>query len=494
MQKKIKLLVLADSPTVATGFAVVSRNILNRLAKTGKYEIDIIGINFRGNPYDQEKFPYKIYPAQPQGQPDMFGRPLLYSALNGELTKEGLKQPWDLVFTIQDPFIIEGLGLGTPFAKRLRLLNDMWKRTLPPEYWFKWIGYFPVDSTLKENWVTDSVAMPNYPVAYCNWGKSEMLKHDRKEHTLKFKLKTTEESNPEESTLTIPSLAERVEVIPHGVDLNIFKPLEKKKVDKFKAKFFGKDFKDKFLIVNISRNQPRKDIARTLAVFKEFKKLVPKAHLYLHMQETDVGGSIFELGRQFGLEPNEDFSLPDNFNSSSGYTIDIVNMIYNCADVCLTTTLGEGWGFITTESMATKTPLIAPNITAIRDIFGCHVDMSELNQYLFEKGGWDKVRGIPVKAGSNTSEFTCLGLDDNERIRPVTNVDDMVQKLLWVYKNPKQVEKITDRAFEWVQDYTWEKIVDKWSALFDKAYADLEAERALVKEEKKVDPFKKEII
>ena len=58
--KKIKILAYCDSCTVDTGFGTVSRNILAQLYITGKYDIDIFGINFHGEPYN---LPYRIWPA-----------------------------------------------------------------------------------------------------------------------------------------------------------------------------------------------------------------------------------------------------------------------------------------------------------------------------------------------------------------------------------------------------------------------------------------------
>ena len=107
MDRKIKVLALCDSHTVATGFAQVSRNILNGLAKTGKYDIDILGINFQGQYYDRDKFLYKIFPANPNGDGDMYGRALLMDALQGNQTENGLVPPWDIIWTLQDHFVVE---------------------------------------------------------------------------------------------------------------------------------------------------------------------------------------------------------------------------------------------------------------------------------------------------------------------------------------------------------------------------------------------------
>lgn len=475
--KKIRLLVLADSPTSATGFAQVSRNILNRLAKSGKYAIDVIGINYHGDYYDREKFPYAIYPAMPQGWADMYGRDRLMTALGGNQEKYGLIPGWDIVFTIQDPFVIEGLGLNYPFAEQLKVSEAMWKRMLEPELWFKWVAYWPVDANLKENWVTKAMALPDVNVAYCEWGRDQILKWDREDgFVTKFNIASKEGSAKVPAAFTTPSLKDRIDVIHHGVDLDVFKPLDEKEIKKFRKQYFGDAIKDDtFLVINVSRNQPRKDLARTLAAFAKFKEQVPNSHLYLHCQGNDAGGSIEEMAHNFGLVIGNDYSLPRDFSANAGFPVEQVNQIYNAADLCISTTLGEGWGFITTEAMATKTPICAPNITSIINIFGTNgieCDVAQLDKGL-------EVRGIPIKAGSTNSEWICMGQDDNERIRPLTNVDDMVDKMLWAYKNPNKVQTIVDRAYEWVQELSWDKIADQWEAIFERVYTDLQRERAL---------------
>lgn len=471
LKRKIKVLALCDSPTSATGFAQVSKNILNGLAKTGNYQIDVIGINYNGDYYDREKFPYNIYPAKPEGYSDMFGRGRVLDAINGNEQKANLIPSWDLVFTIQDPFIMEGAGLDFPFAEHLRSRIEMFPRVLSPEMWFKWIGYFPVDSDLKENWATRSIALASVPVAYCEYGKEEILKFDRNPFELKFNFSVKNDGQKKVATIKIPSIKNTIKIIPHGVDVDVFKPLPKIEVDKFKKQFFGNMIKeDTYLVTNISRNQPRKDLPRTLAVFSEFKKQVPKAFLYLHCKNDDLGGSIREFARSFGLIEGEDFSLPVEFDASRGYGVETINYIYNASDLCITTTLGEGWGFITTEAFATKTPIVAPYITSIKDIFG------DFNPKLPIDG--QKLRGIPCKAGSTSSEWIALGFSDNERIRPLTNVADMVEKMVWAYKNPDKVKEITERAYEWVQDLKWENIVKEWNDLFLDTFNTLEQERA----------------
>lgn len=475
--KKIKMLVLCDSPTVATGFAQVSRNVLNGLAATGKFQIDVLGINYHGDYYDREKFPYAIYPAMAQGWADMYGRDRLMAALSGTQDKVGLNLPWDIIFTIQDPFILEGLGLQYKFAQQLIVTAEMWKRVLPPEAWFKWVGYWPVDADVKKNWVTQSIGLSHYPIAYCNWGKSQILKWDKEDLSVNFNIKKSENDQKISSKIPLTKVADRIQVIHHGVDTKIFKPLPTEEIKKFRQEFFKGQVKDDaYLVVNISRNQPRKDIQRTIAAFAQFKKTVKKAHLYLHMKVNDAGGSVDEMARNFDLIPGEDYSTPEDFHPGVGFPVEMINQIYNAADLCITTTLGEGWGFITSEAMATKTPIVAPNITSILDIFNSYNFKGTLTELEDENS---QLRGIPAKAGSTSSEWVCLGVEDNERIRPLTNIDDMVEKMIWAYKNPEAVKRITDRAYKWAKDCDWKIIVAQWVELFEGVYENLEKERSL---------------
>ena len=63
MDKKVKILALGDY-CCSTGFATVMSNIMMNLEDTGRYDIDVVGINFDGNPdYNHDRFPGKVWPA-----------------------------------------------------------------------------------------------------------------------------------------------------------------------------------------------------------------------------------------------------------------------------------------------------------------------------------------------------------------------------------------------------------------------------------------------
>jgi glycosyltransferase involved in cell wall biosynthesis len=288
---------------------------------------------------------------------------------------------------------------------------------------FKWIYYYPIDATPKGNWIEKSVALADYPVAYTKYGYNE---------TNKIK---------ELTNLTH---------IPHGFNPDHFFPMPKDEDrEKFKDDYFKGKAKGKYIVTNVNRNQPRKDLARTLQIFRLFKNQCPDALLYLHSKEQDVGGSIDELSRNFELIPGEDYITPDNFNEHNGVSLEILNAIYNVSDVVMTTTLGEGWGLSITEAMACGTPVIAPN----------HTSLTELIEGF----------GTLVTAGKRLNDWIVLPMD-NERLRPLVDIPEYVDKLVYLHNNKDKALELANKALAFVnENLKWEDISNKWLSLFEKA-------------------------
>ena len=326
-------------------------------------------------------------------------------------------------------------------------------KNVPIETLFNWIGYWPIDGTVHKDWMQGGLAMSDFPVAYTIYGAEQALMHD----TDKLKIK------------------DRLSIIPHGVNTKEFYPLDKKEIKKFRKEFYGGHVKkDTFLIVNVSRNQTRKDLARTIKIYAEYKKINPKAFLYMHANPADVGGDLWHIAEQFGLEPGKDMACPDpKFNEMFGFPLSVVNEIYNSADVLLTTTLGEGWGFINTEAMAVKKPIIAPANTVIPEIFNMQDIYEKEVGIKYLNDNYKTLRGIPIKCGTTSTEWVNMGVIDNGTIRPLTNVVDGVKKLDWVYKNKDKVKTIIENGYKYSQEITWDNVCKQWVELFDIAYQDI---------------------
>ena len=405
---KIKVVAYCDSPTVATGFGTVSRNILMGLHNTGRYEIDILGINFWGDPYS---FPAKIYPTGVNADRDPYGRTKVASMIP--------QMDFDILFFLQDTFILTFLP---------ELMNKLHKEMHKN---FRSICYFPIDGAPKNQWI-HNINSVDVPVAYTQFG------HDQ-----------SKEVCPE---------YKGDKIITHGVNTKEYFVLPERDVLAFRSQYFGRH-SEKFIVTNLNRNQQRKDIPRTIQAFAEFRKEVKDSILYLHMARKDQGWDLPEIVEAHGLNINDDVIFPENFGPNQGYPREIVNMIYNASDCVVSTTLGEGMGLAWLEGMATKTPVIVPDNTAMSEFI-------------------DGDNGYLVKSGTNSSLFTVIP-NDNEIIRPLVEVYDLVAKLKEVYYDRDESKRRADNAYSWVtKEMDWEKsIVPQWVKVFNGAYADLKSNK-----------------
>jgi glycosyltransferase involved in cell wall biosynthesis len=403
--KKTKIIFYGDSPTCATGFGQVSRNILPALHNSGRYEVDILGINYWGDPHE---YPFNIWPMAVNQQRDPYGRQRLQQHLMDP------KLEYDILFFLQDTFILDFV------PQMLENLKKSGKR-------FKSVFYYPVDGVPKEAWIQAAHAV-DYPVTYSQFAK-------------------------EQSISLVPEIEPKLQVMPHGVNPDVFHPLPADHVKQFRQQFFG-PAADKFIITNVNRNQQRKDIPATIRAFQEFKKQRPDSLLYLHMAAVDQGWNLPEVIKGFGLDLKEDVILPQNFTPSNGFPLEVVNMIYNASDVVVSNTLGEGWGLSWTEAMATKTPVVFPQNTC-------------LGEYITEE------TGFPYPSGGDIDHVTVLP-NDNEVPRPTGHLHKMVEQLLLVHDNPEEAKKRAETAYEMVSNNLFwnEHVNPRWVDIFDKIVAD----------------------
>lgn len=409
---KTKVLAYGDY-CCATGFATVMSNILRELDATGKYEIDVIAINYDGGPYDTEKFPGRVWPAisalRQQGPyGDLHGRQVFLDRLQ--------QGDYDVVFIVQDTFII------LPITPQILEVQ----RNKPKS--FSTVYYFPFDCSPKEEWVKQCVASFDFPVAYTEYAKDESRKF-------------------------IGSLADRFDVVYHGTNTTDFYPMEPLAREQAREGLFGKNA-NRFIITNLNRNQGRKDVSRTFMILKELRdRGYEEPFLYMHMQETDFGGSIIEQSKNFGLELEKDWILPNpgQFSAHMGFPIDVVNSLYNVSDAYITTCMGEGWGLSITEAMATKTPIVVPNNTSLPEITG------------------NGERGWLVDSGATPSHWI-IKENDNDRIRPLMNVEKAADAIIEIMENKDGiVEKKVEAAYAWAKELTWKNVMKDWVSIFNKA-------------------------
>jgi len=411
MSDKIKVLVLADYGC-STGFGQVASNIMTRINATGKYDITVVGINYDpGNDIDLNRWPGRIIPAitvSDMQSPDVYGRQKVLNELG--------KGIYDIFFSIQDTFI-----LGTIVPQIIETREALDKK-------FATIFYYPIDASPKKEWIEKVVNEIDFPVPYTDYAKRESIK-------------------------AYPQVEDKLcQPIYHGTNLNDFNVIkDRQKVAEFRKKYFAGNADGRFILTNINRNQPRKDILRSFMVLKELRNRGRKdVILYLHMAHDDAGGNLLVQADHFGFKLSEDYILPSPkiFTANQGLPIAMINMLYNCSDAILTTTLGEGWGLSITEAMATRKPIIAPDNTSLHEIMADN-------------------RGYLIPSGETIGDWVTMGSMDNERMRPMMNVS----------KAADAIEKVMDGklpdiqgAQEWAIKHSWDYVSQSWLKVFDDAY------------------------
>jgi len=153
--------------------------------------------------------------------------------------------------------------------------------------------------------------------------------------------------------------------IPHGLNHNVYKPVEENdpELKKFKKEFFGNDNPDFVLFFN-SRNIRRKQIPDAMLAFRAFLDSLPKekadkCQMVLHTEIVSEHGTDLAKVKEYFF--NENYPNAIKFSTQKLSSIQL-NYLYNIADAQILLTSNEGWGLTITEAILAGTPIIA-NVT-----------------------------------------------------------------------------------------------------------------------------------
>jgi len=167
--------------------------------------------------------------------------------------------------------------------------------------------------------------------------------------------------------------------VQHGIDENVFIPVAEDDKDylKFKSDMLkGKDYD--FVALFNSRNIRRKSPSDLMLAFKKFcdeltKEQADKCLLIFHTDPVDDNGT--------DLPAVQHALCPDNNILFSTGKVDenILNYLYNLADVTCNPSSAEGFGLSHMESLMAGTPTIATVCGGLQDQMGFKVNGEEFN-------------------------------------------------------------------------------------------------------------------
>jgi glycosyltransferase involved in cell wall biosynthesis len=404
MQKPFRILALFDYNSF-TGFSTVSKNLVSNWKKIfgERMFLDIVAVNYFGDGYSEGPNIRIVSAKKNDIAKDDFGRYVFMRSL--------LDVDYDLIFILQD------LGVVVPMIPHIKKIKDDRKKENKKQ--FKSILYFPVDFNLTPNLGVgleffDSLA------TFTDFGKQNINR-------------------------LRPDLKGKVRVIPHGNNMENFNVMPESEVSAFRKSYFG-DNADKFIIGNVNRNQPRKDIPNTIFGFLEYWETYNKnSFLYLHMNPKDpMGWHLRTILAQTPLREGVDFMFPPKDDYEKGADVSKLNLIYNSLDVFLSTATGGGWELTVTEAMSARKPVVIPNHTSF--------------QYL---GGTNGERAYFL----NTLYPSASTIDNVIRFQ--SDLYEVAETLNYLYNDiqnnsPELALKI-DNAYKFIEKHKWEDIAKTFS-------------------------------
>lgn len=310
----MKIVVLSDSVTICTGYRNQMTQLVRHLEKQG-HEIFYMANGYTGSDIESltlkggEKFDYKIY-----------GHSHTDQYFNQTMSKRLKEINADRFIILLDTFMLYPwfLNIDTAPAKTF--------------FWFPSDGGGGLpkgcESILKKI---------DCPVAMAEFGAKQVKDY----HNLDVKH------------------------IPHGVDSKAFYPLEKSEKEELRKKW---GFTDKFVVGVVARNQPRKNLDRTIKTFRLVADKIPNAVLFLHLDPNDPAQPMFKIHSLITKYNLENRVVYSGMNAFNGFPQTEMNNVYNLMDCFFLSTSGEGFGIPIIEAMSCEVPVIATNYTTTPEL------------------------------------------------------------------------------------------------------------------------------
>jgi glycosyltransferase involved in cell wall biosynthesis len=328
--QNLKRLLWVGDAGCPSGFARATHEILDTLRY--HYDVTVLGINYRGDPHD---YPYKIYAAEPGGDAMGIGR-LVWMC---DVVKP------DVIVLQNDPWNIPIYLMALKRAKE--------HENIPV------IAAIAVDGKNCAGAALNRCKAHNGIALGIFWTQ--------------FGLNEAQEGG----------YAGPAAVIPLGVDVETYRPMDKSEARRRmlpETTPDGRDVHNAFIVGSVNRNQPRKRWDLMVKFYSDWLygtdtpiasrkfdcQKVKDTFLYLHTAPTgDTGVNVSQLARYYGVLPNLILTEPP---THYGVSDEEMCATYNCLDVMLSTTQGEGFGLTTMEAAACRKAIIAPRWSALGEL------------------------------------------------------------------------------------------------------------------------------
>ena len=223
-----------------------------------------------------------------------------------------------------------------------------------------------------------------------------------------------------------------IEVTPvyHGVNGGVFFPLPDAK------KHLGLD--GKFIVGQVGTNTYRKRLDLFMIGFAKFAEDKPNAKCLVHAVNDDIAYDLSAIAIDLGIEDKVIFS-------TESITFEKMNLLYNVMDICVNTSMGEGFGLPLIESAACGVPILCPNHGNLRDVLTKGADFIDINRQEYIAG----------------TKF----------VGDVINVCDLIDKLNNFYTDESYLKCKGEEALEHSKSdkFLWKVVANKVYSVLQKA-------------------------
>lgn len=430
MPTKKRIFVLSEASFLNSGFGTYSRELLNRLYDTGKYEIAELACYGKVNDTRDKNVRWRYYANEVDSSDSRYQ--LYRSKVShqfGEWRFERCVLDFkpDIVITYRDHWY------------------DSFIRWSPLRPYFHWVWMPTIDSVpIDPTWIDNYIHCDGV-LAYTDWGIKELEKAGR-------------------GMINLHRSA------PAGVDFNVFKPPHNKEKHRKEMGFFD----DIFIVGTVMRNQVRKLYPDLFHAFRIFidnvsDKLARKTYLYVHTSYPDVGWKIPRLIKEFGLGNKVLFTYicrvcSHSFASffqdaratcpscnslacvlpsvSKGLSAEQLAEIYKLFDVYVQYSTNEGQGIPMVEAAACGVPVFATDYSAMEDVA-------------------EKLNGFPIQVQAYTRDV------DTDAYRARPDGGFFAAKLKELLTSSYLKEKGRDALAGVKKHYTWKNTIKTWEDYLD---------------------------
>lgn len=407
----MKITILSDSPFLPTGYSNQAKQLAIYLRKQG-HEVDWLANGFSGATISNAKlkdgteFDFEI-----RGH-------LMQDYFRQVISKHLKEKQTDIFFILLDTFMLHG--------------GDAWFLNVDCSP-AKTIFWFPSDGGGGMPKDCDRILKKvECPVAMAKFGQKQVKDYYNMD----------------------------VAHIPHGVDKDRFYRLPDEQRNKLRKKW-GLD--DKFIVGVVARNQPRKNLDRTIKIMAKLKH-IENARLLLHLDPNDTAPQAFkmtELIKKYGLENRVIFT---GMTCHDGFDWDKMNEVYNLMDCFLLSTSGEGFGIPLIEAMSCEVPVVATDYTTTQELVidnkaGLGINLAgtdEIDMFKTTSQDYDFKKLDGTMTGSWEVE------------RGFCSIDDGAKQVDWIFNHPNEAKAMGENGRKAVlEKYEIDLVCKQWEELMN---------------------------